>query len=106
MLRCKALLASQVGSQAVELELHLTGDVDMSLDKLLATHNVSSNITLNGIGNFFAQHDIYNCSVALLFFLMNPKTISSRLRERCSECISVSFHQSTRWGSTCRHETH
>jgi hypothetical protein len=62
MLRCKALLASQVGSQAVELEL------TMSLDGLLATHNVSSNITLNGIGKFYAQHDMYNCSVVLLFF--------------------------------------
>lgn len=40
----------------------------MSLDGLLATHNVSSNTTLIGIGKVYAQHDIHNCSVVLLFF--------------------------------------
>lgn len=52
MLLCKALLASQVGFQAVELEFHLTGDVDHVLGRI-ACH---------------AQRDIHNCSVVLLFF--------------------------------------
>ncbi len=55
MLRRKALLASQVGSQAVELVFHLTGDVDVAMSLTAQRefqHNITHNMTFTTVPVF------------------------------------------------------